>query len=254
MSIRDEPKTALQAQLTGTKQSALHKYIDMVLGRRSKLALAKFEILTTLAGPFPGAAGYLLRKLLYGRLLGSMGRGVVIGRNVVLRHPHKIYIGDGTIIDDNCVLDAKGESNSGIELGKNVILARNTVLSCKNGDIRIGDNTNISMNCLIHSESNVVLGSKILVAAYCYLVGGGAHDFDRVDVPIIQQGSTSAGITLEDGAWLAARVTILDGVTIGHDAVIGASALVKSDIPPYGIAVGSPAKVVKSRMKKDSRQ
>jgi acetyltransferase-like isoleucine patch superfamily enzyme len=136
----------------------------------------------------------------------------------------------------------------GIRIGSGVILARNTVLSCKDGNIGIGDQTNISMNCLIHSEHDVQLGSNILIAAYCYLVGGGSHDFERTDVPIIQQESVaSRGIVLEDGVWLAARVTVLDGVRIGKDAVIGAGAVVRDDVPALGIAVGMPARVVRLR-------
>jgi acetyltransferase-like isoleucine patch superfamily enzyme len=246
-SPKSEPKTALQAQLTGGA-SPLQKYLALAVGQRSAWALLRYELITCLAGPMPGAAGYVLRKLLYKRLLGSMGRGVVFGRGVVLRHPHKIHIGEGTVLDDNVVLDAKGETNRGIRLGRGVILSRGNVLSCKNGDIEIGDNTNIANGGLIHSEKSVRLGQNILVAALCYLVGGGSHDFDRTDVPIIQQPSLPArGIAIEDNAWLGARVTVLDGVTVGHDAVVGAGSLVLKDVPAWAIAVGSPARVVKSR-------
>ena len=58
----------------------------------------------------PGALGLALRKTLYPLLLGACGRNVVFGQNVVLRHPHKIRIGDNVVIDDNCLLDAKGDS------------------------------------------------------------------------------------------------------------------------------------------------
>ena len=61
----------------------------------------------------PGALGLALRKTLYPLLLGACGRGVVFGQNVVLRHPHKIRIGDNVVIDDNCLLDAKGDAQPG---------------------------------------------------------------------------------------------------------------------------------------------
>ncbi len=72
-------------------------------------------------------------------LLGSCGRNVVFGQNVVLRHPHKIHIGDNVVIDDNCLLDAKGEGNDGIRIGSGVFIGRNTILSCKDGDIDLED-------------------------------------------------------------------------------------------------------------------
>ena len=54
-------------------------------------------------------------------------------------------------------------------------------------------------------------------------------------------------VTIEDGVWVGCNVTILKGVTIGRGAVVGAGSLVTKDIPPYSIAVGNPARVIKSR-------
>ena len=103
----------------------------------------------------PGALGLALRKALYPLLLGSCGRNVVFGQNVVLRHPHKIHIGDNVVIDDNCLIDAKGETNRGIRIGDGVFIGRNTILSCKNGDIELADGANIGFNCEIFSASRV---------------------------------------------------------------------------------------------------
>ncbi|MCX7595635.1 MAG: acyltransferase, partial [Fischerella sp.] len=63
-----------------------------------------------------------------------------------------------------------------------------------------------------------------------------------------EQGVTCKGIIIEDDCWLGHGVTVLDGVTIGKGSVIGAGAVVTKDIPPYSVAVGIPAKVVKSRI------
>ena len=103
----------------------------------------------------PGALGLVLRKMLYPRLLGACGRNVVFGQNVVLRHPGKIRIGDNVVIDDNCLLDAKGDTNAGITIGSGVFVGRNTILSCKNGDIELGDRANIGFNCEVFSASRV---------------------------------------------------------------------------------------------------
>ena len=62
------------------------------------------------------SAEHSVRKVCYPWLLGACGRNVVFGQNVVLRHPHKIRIGDNVVIDDHCLLDAKGESNGGITM------------------------------------------------------------------------------------------------------------------------------------------
>ena len=139
----------------------------------------------------PGALGLLLRSKLYPRLLGRCGRNVTFGANVVLRHPHKIFIGDNVVIDDNCCLDAKGSDNVGITIGSGVFVGRNTILSCKNGDIVLDDQANIGFNVEIFAASRVRVGKNVLIAAYCYLVGGD-HLYDRIDVAGAGAGTDGA--------------------------------------------------------------
>ncbi len=189
------------------------------------------------ASQAPGALGLFLRSKMYPLLLGSVGRNVVFGVNVSLRHPHKIHIGDNVVIDDLCCLDAKGTDNAGLSIGNGVFVGRNTILSCKNGDIIIEDRANIGFNCEIFSASRVRVGKDILMAAYTYLVGGD-HLYDRTDIPVLQQGRTARGIDVGDGAWLGAHVVVTDGSTIGRDAIIGAGAVVVGDIPEFAIATG----------------
>jgi acetyltransferase-like isoleucine patch superfamily enzyme len=194
----------------------------------------------------PGALGLLLRKTLYPLLLGSCGRNVVFGQNVVLRHPHKIRIADNVVIDDNCLIDAKGESNTGIRIGRGAFIGRNTILSCKNGNIELADGVNIGFNCEIFSASRVHVGRNVLIAAYSYLVGGD-HDFSDPSRPVLDQPRTSAGISVGEGAWLGAGVKVLDGVIIGAHAVIGAGAVVREAVPDRATAVGVPARIVGTR-------
>jgi acetyltransferase-like isoleucine patch superfamily enzyme/glycosyltransferase involved in cell wall biosynthesis len=224
----------------------LGMYQDLVLGERSLLKLIRFECITALCGSMPGAAGLLLRSKLYPKLLGRTGRGVSFGRGVVLRHPGKIEIGDGAVIDDGCVLDAKGQDNRGIRIGDGVFLGRNTILNCKNGDITLEDRANIGSNCTIFSASEVVVGAEELLAAYVYLVGG-THRFDDPAVPVLNQGRESNGIRIGPGGWIGAHVTVFDGVSVGRHAVIGAGSVVNRDVADYAVAAGVPAKTVRQR-------
>jgi acetyltransferase-like isoleucine patch superfamily enzyme len=235
-----------QEQLFAPGKSSRAKYAELVVGRSGLGALLKYELVVTFAQAFPGALGLALRQLLYPILLGSCGRDVVFGQNVVLRHPHKIHIGRRVVIDDNCLLDAKGETNRGIRIGDGVFIGRNTILSCKNGDIDIADGANIGFNCEIFSASRVVVGRAALIAAYTYLIGGD-HDFSNPSTAVLSQSRTSAGVAVGDGAWIGAGVKVLDGVQIGDHAVIGAAALVRESIPAHAVAVGVPARVVSSR-------
>jgi len=235
-----------QDQLFAPGSSSLQKYSSLIVGKRGFLPLLTYELVVTFTQNVPGALGLVLRKALYPLLLGSCGRNVVFGQNVVLRHPHKIHIGNDVVVDDNCLLDAKGESNRGIRIGNGVFIGRNTILSCKNGDIVLADGANIGFNCEIFSASQVTLGANVLMAAYCYVVGGD-HDFSDASRSVLEQTRTSAGVTIDAGAWMGAGAKILDGVTIGENAVIGAGAVVRDAVPARAVAVGIPARVVSTR-------
>jgi acetyltransferase-like isoleucine patch superfamily enzyme len=235
-----------QDQLFDSRQSAREKYAALVVGRPGWGALLQHELITLLAQNVPGALGFALRKTFYPALLGACGRNVVFGQNVVLRHPGKIRIGDNVVVDDNCLLDAKGDANAGITIGSGVFIGRNTILSCKNGDIVVEDGANIGFNCELFSASRVRVGRGTLLAAYCYLIGGD-HDFSDPDVPVLEQGRVSRGIDVGEGAWLGAGAKVLDGVQIGDRAVVGAGAVVRHAVAAGAIAVGIPARIVGQR-------
>jgi acetyltransferase-like isoleucine patch superfamily enzyme len=240
------PIARAQDQLFAPGASSRQKYVELVVGRPGLGALVRHELIVMIAQARPGAFGLLVRKWLYPRLLGTCGRNVVFGQNVVMRHPHKIHLGSNVVVDDNCLLDAKGESNAGIRIGSGVFIGRNTILSCKNGDIELGDGANLGFNCEIFSASRVIIGPSALVAAYAYVIGGD-HDFSDGSAPVLAQARTSAGVTIGEGAWLGAGAKILDGVTIGPHAVVGAGAVVREDVPPRAVAVGVPARIVSTR-------
>jgi acetyltransferase-like isoleucine patch superfamily enzyme len=240
------PISRAQDDLFRPGMSARAKYQALVVGQPGLGALLRHELVTMAAQSMPGAAGLALRKVLYPLLLGSCGRNVVFGQHVVLRHPHKIRIGDNVVIDDNCLLDAKGETNSGIAIGSGVFVGRNTILSCKNGDLALGDGVNIGFNCEVFSASRVSIGPQTLLAAYCYVIGGD-HDWSDPSRPVVDQARSSLGVTIGAGAWLGAGVKVLDGTSIGDGAIVGAGAVARGEIAAGAIAVGIPARVVSTR-------
>ena len=236
----------IQDQLFAAGKSSRAKYAELVVGRPGLSALVTYEVIVMLAQARAGAFGLALRQALYPLLLGSCGRNVVFGQNVVLRHPHKIHIGTNVVIDDNCLLDAKGDTNRGIRIGADVFVGRNTILSCKNGDIELGDGANVGFNCEIFSASRVAIGKSVLMAAYSYVIGGD-HDFSDPSAPVLSQSRRSMGVTIGDGAWIGAGAKLLDGISVGEGAIIGAGAIVREDVRPGDVAVGVPARVVSSR-------
>lgn len=244
--VHDPGITVIQDELFGERKSKIQRYRDLVIGRGGLRPLLAYEAVMLLCANLPGALGLFLRSKLYPCLLGRSGRNVTFGTNVVLRHPHKISIGDNVVIDDGCCLDAKGTTNRGISIGNGVFVGRNTILSCKNGDIVLDDEANLGFNVEVFSAARVRIGKRVLVAAYTYLVGGD-HLYDRVDVPVLHQGRTARGIEVDDNVWLGAHVVVADGAVIGRDAIVGAGAVVTGEIPPFHIAAGVPARLVRDR-------
>lgn len=231
-------------EMSGQKMPRWQQYAALTLGKTDALSLLKFELIGLVCNSLPGALGLYLRSKLYPSLLGSVGRNVVFGRGLTLRHPHKIVIGDNVVIDDNCVLDAKGGSNQGIRIRNGVFVGRNTLIYCKNGNIDLGDRVNVGANCQLYSGRQLSIGKGTMIAAYTYIMSGGRYDYQSV-VPLVDQAGYSQGpTTIGENCWMGAKAVVLDGVSIADSAVVGAGAVVTKDLPERAIALGVPAKVV----------
>lgn len=223
--------------LSRRDQSAMAKYQDFFVGRRGLWALLKFELVQSLAASRTGAGGYLLRKALFPRIFGSVGRGVQFGRNISVRHPGRIRIGDRSAVDDECLLDARGGGDEGIRIGPDVLIARATIVQCKSGAIGIGEGCSIGSQCLLSSAGGIRIGRHVLVAGKCY-IGGGRYRVELTGTPMMQQDLYSQGpVVIGDDVWLGAGVTVLDGVKIGSGSVIGAGATVRKDVPENTIVI-----------------
>lgn len=246
MKTIDRP-SIIRQKLANGQASPFKTYVDLTVGREGAAHFISYEILTSVLGPMPGGLGYLLRKLLYPRLFAKVGRGLIIGRNVVIRHPRKIVLGDNVTIDDNSILDGRGAGEGKLILEDSVLINRNCMILAKSGPIRIGRRSSLGSNSVIVSMDGVELGEAVLTAGGC-CISAGAYQFEDTGKAVMdQEAYTSGPIRIGANAWLGTRVTILDGVQIGQGAVIGAATLVVKDIPANAVAVGVPAKVVRMR-------
>ncbi len=248
MAADDRSKKA-HAKVTDKSQSAIKRYQGVVIGSTSMAFMVRFELSQILFGSLYGAAGFWFRQKTYKKLFKRVGRGVVFGRNLTIRHPKKIEIGDNVVISDGCVLDAVGEENRGIRIGDGVMMGQNAMLRCKNGDIDVGARTGLGANSAVYATSgnHVRIGSDGLIAPYVY-IGGGQYHHERTDVPIVAQGANPrGGNEIGDGVWMGARVTVIDGAHIGRDTIVSAGSMVMHELPSYAIAGGVPARVVRMR-------
>lgn len=144
---------------------------------------------------------------------------------------HGVMIGSNTSIDRNLWLHCGGRiqdfGKGFFEIGNHSYIGCNAVLGA-GGGIRIGSNVLIGQNVNIHSENHIIA------------------DTDRL---ICEQGVSFQGVTIEDDVWIGSKATILDGVTIGHGAVVAAGAVVTRSVPAFAVVGGVPARIIKSRLK-----
>jgi len=141
-----------------------------------------------------------------------------------------------------------------IEIGEGSVVAAGVLLQ---GNVAVGRKSSIQAYANIvgyggpdEESGRITIGNGVRIASHTIMIAGN-HRFEDMTRPIHQQGMRLAPIVIEDDVWIAARVNIMAGVTIGTGSVIAAGAVVTKDIPPYSIAAGVPAAVIKQRGKQE---
>jgi len=244
MAPLDKPKVAA-TDAAPTAPTALARYQAFFIGDTGLGRLLRYELVMMTVSGLKGALGYALRKKLYPGLFGKAGRGMNFGRNLSLRCPMFMTLGDRVMIDDNCSLDAHG---TGVfEIGGDTLIARDCILVVKQGYLKIGRNCSIGSQTTLSAVSGIEIGDHAIIAGQCYF-GDGRYKPVPGARPTVEQGLETKGpVVLGNDVWVGAGVRVLDGVRVGDGAILGAGAVVTSDIPENAIAVGCPARVIATR-------
>lgn len=247
-NCQDGRTPGLHSKIFDDRKSNVQKYREMTMGAGGWADLLRYELTILLVNSLPGALGLFLRKKLYRPLFKQAGRNVIFGRNLVLRHPHKISLGDNVIIDDGCLLDAKGEDNEGITIGNGFTLGRFSSLVCKNGNIKIGSQVNIGSTAkiVVGEGGTIEIGNSIDIGSSSHF-SGGSYDYSHTGILPSSRRQATKGIVVEDLAWIGVGVILLDGVRVGAQSIVGAGSVVNHSVPPRTIVAGVPAKVIKER-------
>ena len=133
-----------------------------------------------------------------------------------------------------------------LEIGAARLFEPGVWLTSDTGRITIGAGSVLNLNVMVAAVDAVEIGEHCMFANGC-LVTDGNHRFDDPDTPVPWQGFTTKGpVVIGDNVWFGAHVVVTSGVTIGRRSVIGANSVVTEDIPPFSIAAGAPAKVLKT--------
>jgi acetyltransferase-like isoleucine patch superfamily enzyme len=143
------------------------------------------------------------------------------------------------------VLEALREGR--LEVGAGALLEPDVWITAPGAArVRIGAGTFLNLGVMVAAHELVEIGAHCMLANGCF-VSDASHRYDDPSRPITWQGFESKGPTrIGDNCWLGAHVVVTGGVTIGERCVVGANSVVTSDVAPFSVAAGAPARVLRT--------
>lgn len=195
----------------------------------------------------PGEAAAAARVEYYRRRMRRMGSNVTIGMGVRIVNPQWIDLGDNVLIRDGCTLIATSER--GIRMANSSRLQNNVYLDGESPDggyIAIGERVYVGTGTCLHGHKGLEIGDDTLMAQNITITPY-SHKFDDPTKTIYSQGGFSRKVTIGRDCYLGMNVSVVYSADIGEGSVVGAGSVVVKTIPPFSVAVGVPAKVIRKR-------
>lgn len=224
--------------------AGLQLYIKRQASSVGRYCLEQFLFL--LVGWIPTLIGIGVRTVVY-RLILQMDGMVAIEPRVRIRFADQIRLGRNAYIDQDVYLHACPQ---GITIGDESFVMHGSILHVYNfrdlphAFIRIGKNSLIGERNVLRGQGGITIGDRVYTAPMVQMLAVN-HIFHDPTRPMIEQGITTEGITVEDDVWIGAGAVITDGVHIGQGAVVAAGAVVTQDVPAHTVVGGVPARVLK---------
>ena len=175
----------------------------------------------------------MIRARIKFRSVGQLGNNVVVCKGMQLINPQYMKIGDLCWFGPGCRIEAWDHYNN-TDYHPQIIIGR---------DVRINSTCHIGSINRIEIEEECLFGSHVMLMDHAH----GSNLPEEMELhPSKRELFSKGGIHIGKRCWLCENVVVLPGVTIGEGCVIGANSVVVKDIPPYSVAAGIPAKVVKT--------
>jgi acetyltransferase-like isoleucine patch superfamily enzyme len=177
-------------------------------------------------------------------------RLVYVAPQVNLRNATLIRFGRGVTLERGVIID--GLSSEGVEFGDNVMIGaysvvRASTVASLGAGVSVGKDSAVDAYSFIGAAGHITIGANVIMGQHVSFHAEN-HNYERADIPIKRQGTRRLGIVIEDDCWIGSNAVFLDGSHVERGCVIGAGAIVRGQIPAYSVAVGSPARVVRSRL------
>ena len=179
------------------------------------------------------------RKLIYNLAFGTQFK--YFGKNCCLEISGDVKIGKQVYIGDQVSLIV--EKGAALHIADHSFIGESCYIKCFGGQIEIGRDVSINSKSFINGCGGVTIGDNTRIGTQSIIIASN-HKFDDPNV-LVKDAITKQGVQLGENIWLGARVTVLDGIQIANDTVIGACSLVTKPLTESGVYVGVPAKKMK---------
>ncbi|NNH34609.1 acyltransferase [Acinetobacter sp. NIPH 2377] len=184
------------------------------------------------------------RKSLYGMVFGR--RFKYFGRRTKLEIAGQVSIGKNVYIGDDVTIIV--ESGASLIIGDNSFIGESCYIKCFGGKIEIGHDVSINSKSFLNGCGGLKISNNTRIGTQSIMIASN-HKFDDPEV-LVKDQITKQGIVIGENIWFGARVTVLDGVSIADNSVVGACSLVSKSITEAGVYIGIPAKKLEKSLAK----
>ena len=231
----------------------INKYISKVISKLKKedyIVLYNFslyEAFSILINKFNS----IIRGFVFIKPFLNKSRGFIFAeKGAQVKFGKKIVCGKNLNLKRFCSINAL--SYKGVTIGDNFTLGEFSIIECTGvfndigESLKIGNNVGMNHHCFIGVRGRIVIGDNVIFGPGVKIFSEN-HNYNRLDVPIKNQGVTKKKTIIGNDIWIGADVIILPGVNIGDGSVLAAGCIVTKDIPSFSVVAGIPAKIIKGR-------
>ena len=227
------------------------KYKSRVLGMlinkfRPNVHYSDSDFSEVLGWYFRFGAKPLIRGFLFQLLRGRDHSPQFLGKKCQILYPKLIQIGSGSKFGDYCYVTSL--TQTGINIGSSVTIGNFAIIQGASSPLNPGERLVIGNNSYIGPRANIGIGGQIEIGEHCqigsdFIAVSENHGISKEGIPTLDF-VTRKGISIGNNCWIGHRVTVLDGVSIGDNSIIGAGAVVTKSFPENSVIAGVPAKQI----------
>jgi len=225
-------------------KNIIGEVISLPVWLACKARVIGFKQACAIVSGIPYGAGSVTRASILRHCAGHCGKDVAIldGSSFWFTDPGLLHIGNNTRIGRDVLIGDLMPSSHEVRIGNRCHIKDHSRIGAYGGPILIGDHCEVGFGCVLRGP--IRMGNSSGLGQYTSLMAV-THHYQDVEDSYQNQEITIKEIEIGENVWMGANCMVVAGVSIGKNSVIGANAVVTHDIPPFCVAVGNPARVIK---------